>query len=243
MIRHLKPARFIEAGCGMSSCVILDTLEAMKLNTRLTLIEPYPEFLLQLIQPGDRGRFELKQQCMQDVPLDLFTSLEDGDILFIDTSHSSKIGSDVNHIFFQVLPLLKKGVYVHFHDIWYPFEYPVDGCNAGCSGTKHTCCGPSSCSIPASRLSCLTTMSSGACLSGSNPTCPCFVRGLGKHLAATNLMAQALSCLLNQDRLQPRSAVSRVSRCASGSAGQPLRKTGPAFSLSGNTLTGLPTAM
>jgi Methyltransferase domain len=131
MIRHLKPARFVEAGCGMSSCVILDTLEALKLSTRLTLIEPYPEFLLQLIQPADRWRFELKQQCIQDVPLDLFARLEDGDILFIDTSHSSKIGSDVNHIFFQILPLLKKGVYVHFHDIWYPFEYPADWLQRG----------------------------------------------------------------------------------------------------------------
>ena len=46
MIRHLNPPRMIEVGCGFSSCVILDTLESFKLDTRLTLIDPYPETLL-----------------------------------------------------------------------------------------------------------------------------------------------------------------------------------------------------
>lgn len=126
MIRHLKPARFIEVGCGNSSSVILDSCEALKLDTQLTFIEPYPELLLKLIRPGDRTRFELRRQFIQDVPLECFASLEAGDVLFIDTSHASKVGSDVNHIFFRILPLLKKGVYLHFHDIWYPFEYPKD---------------------------------------------------------------------------------------------------------------------
>ena len=124
MIRHLKPKRLIEVGCGNSSSVILDTCEALKLNAQLTLIEPYPEFLLKRLRPDDQKRFELKVQSIQDVPLETFTRLESGDVLFIDTSHVSKIGSDVNHIFFQILPHLAKGVYVHFHDIWYPFEYP-----------------------------------------------------------------------------------------------------------------------
>ncbi len=126
MIRHLKPARFIEAGCGMSSCVILDSCEALGLDTRLTFLDPYPEYLLKLLRAGDSSRFELRPQCIQDVPLEVFAELEAGDVLFIDTSHASKVGSDVNHIFFQILPLLKPGVYVHFHDIWYPFEYPKD---------------------------------------------------------------------------------------------------------------------
>jgi hypothetical protein len=124
MIRHLKPRRLIEVGCGNSSNVTLDACEALQLNTELTLIEPYPEFLLKKIRPDDRKRFQLKTQFIQDVPLEMFTQLEAGDVLFIDTSHVSKIGGDVNHIFFQILPNLKKGVHVHFHDIWYPFEYP-----------------------------------------------------------------------------------------------------------------------
>ena len=90
MIRHLKPKRLIEVGCGNSSSVILDTCEALQLKTKLTLIEPYPEFLLKRIRPGDRQRFELKVQCIQDVPLETFTRLEAGDVLFIDTSHVTK---------------------------------------------------------------------------------------------------------------------------------------------------------
>jgi hypothetical protein len=38
----------------------------------------------------------------------------------------SKTHSDVNYIFFEVLPRLRSGVYVHFHDIFYPFEYPKE---------------------------------------------------------------------------------------------------------------------
>jgi hypothetical protein len=114
----------IEVGCGFSSCVILDTLEASQLDTQLTLIEPYPETLLANIRPADKARFELKPDLIQNTPLDVFARLDAGDILFIDTSHVSKIGSDVNFIIFEVLPLLKPGVVLHFHDIFYPFEYP-----------------------------------------------------------------------------------------------------------------------
>ncbi len=61
---------------------------------------------------------------MQDVALSTFDELEAGDLLFIDSSHVSKIGSDVNFLFFEVLPRLKAGVYIHVHDIFWPFEYP-----------------------------------------------------------------------------------------------------------------------
>ena len=61
---------------------------------------------------------------MQDVALSTFSGLRRGDILFIDSSHVAKIGSDVNHLVFTVLPALQSGVLVHFHDIFFPFEYP-----------------------------------------------------------------------------------------------------------------------
>ena len=54
----------------------------------------------------------------------LFATLEENDILFIDSTHVAKIGSDVNYLFFEVLPRLRAGVYVHVHDIFHPFEYP-----------------------------------------------------------------------------------------------------------------------
>ena len=64
------------------------------------------------------------EKPVQDVPLELFRGLEANDILFIDSSHVSKIGSDVNFLFFEVLPILKPGVFVQIHDIFWPFEYP-----------------------------------------------------------------------------------------------------------------------
>jgi hypothetical protein len=56
--------------------------------------------------------------------LDVFESLEKNDILFIDSTHVSRVDSDVNRALFEILPRLKSGVFVHFHDVFFPFEYP-----------------------------------------------------------------------------------------------------------------------
>jgi hypothetical protein len=125
MMRLLQPRRIIEIGSGYSSCAILDINElAFDFAIDCTFIEPFPEFLLGLVKPGDRQRFRLLECGVQDVGLDLFSQLSAGDILFVDSSHISKIGSDVNHILFQILPRLQSGVYVHFHDVMQGFEYP-----------------------------------------------------------------------------------------------------------------------
>lgn len=127
MIRHLKPKKIIEIGSGYSSCAILDTNE-MFFNNGIdcTFIEPYPQLLYSLIKPCDKDRVKIIPKKLQDVDLDIFKSLNSGDILFIDSTHVSKIGSDVNHFFFEILPILKSGVYIHFHDIFYNFEYPKE---------------------------------------------------------------------------------------------------------------------
>jgi hypothetical protein len=125
MIRCLKPRRVVEIGSGYSSCVLLDTNERFFSNSiDCTFIEPYPDLLLSLLKDGDRSRLTLIPQKLQDVDLGVFTNLQPNDILFIDSSHVSKTGSDVNHAFFEILPRLVPGVYVHVHDIFYPFEYP-----------------------------------------------------------------------------------------------------------------------
>jgi hypothetical protein len=54
----------------------------------------------------------------------VFERLEAGDILFIDSSHVVKTGSDVNYLFLEVLPRLKPGVVIHVHDIFLPHEFP-----------------------------------------------------------------------------------------------------------------------
>lgn len=125
MLCHLRPQRIIEIGSGYSSCVTLDTNERMLNNEmRCTFIEPYPALLHSLLRPGDRERITIINSGIQDVDLEVFAQLEAGDILFVDSTHVSKVASDVNSIFFEILPVLQKGVYVHIHDIYFPFEYP-----------------------------------------------------------------------------------------------------------------------
>jgi hypothetical protein len=125
MIMHFKPKRIIEVGSGYSSALMLDTNHTFFNNTiQCTFIEPYPERLNSLLKPNEK--IALLQKPVQDIDLSLFGTLEENDFLFIDSTHVSKTGSDVNFIFFEILPRLKKGVKIHFHDIFYPFEYPIN---------------------------------------------------------------------------------------------------------------------
>lgn len=125
LIRHLKPKRIIEVGAGYSSCVMLDTNERFFDNRiSCTFIEPNPASFLSLIKASDLNRIQLLRTPLQDVDPGTFRNLSANDILFIDSSHVSKAGSDVNYLLFEVLPELQSGVYIHFHDIFYPFEYP-----------------------------------------------------------------------------------------------------------------------
>ena len=127
MIRHARPQRVIEVGSGYSSCVLLDTNERFFRSTiACTFIEPYPQLLQSLIRAEDRDRTTIVARNLQDVDPAIFSELTAHDILFIDSSHVSKTDSDVNYVFFQILPRLSAGVHVHFHDIFYPFEYPKE---------------------------------------------------------------------------------------------------------------------
>lgn len=127
MIRHFNPKRVIEVGSGYSSMVMLDTNELFfKNKINLTFIEPFPERLSALMKPSDKNSTTLIKSNIQQVSLSVFEQLDKGDILFIDSTHVSKTGSDVNYIFFEVLPVLKSGVLIHFHDVFYPFEYPKE---------------------------------------------------------------------------------------------------------------------
>jgi hypothetical protein len=127
MIRYLKPKRIIEVGSGFSSCMTLDTNELFFSGLiKTTFIEPYPELLMSLVKDMNKSTTKIIPTRLQDVDLSEFEALQSNDILFIDSTHVSKINSDVNRIFFDILPRLSSGVYIHFHDIFYPFEYPKD---------------------------------------------------------------------------------------------------------------------
>lgn len=124
MLNHLRSARLIEIGSGFSTCAILDT-NRLSLNSRMqiTCVEPYPDLLRSLTAKSQDG-ITIVERKLQDVGVETFAELRAGDILFIDSTHVSKLGSDVNYIFFEILPRLRNGVVIHLHDIFFPFEYP-----------------------------------------------------------------------------------------------------------------------
>jgi hypothetical protein len=124
MIRRTIPSHIVEVGSGYSSAVALDAADRWNLSTRFTFIEPYPERLLGLLTPADQQRVHLRTEPVQDTPLTTFATMEPGDIMFIDSSHVAKTGSDVLWLFTRVLPIVPPGVLVHVHDIFWPFEYP-----------------------------------------------------------------------------------------------------------------------
>jgi predicted O-methyltransferase YrrM len=127
MIRKLTPNRIIEVGSGFSSALMMDMNNHFFENKlKLTFIEPYPERLNSLMSKNDKINNEFIVKIVQDVDLEVFQELESNDILFIDSSHVVKTGSDLQYILFEILPILKNGVYIHFHDIFYPFEYPKE---------------------------------------------------------------------------------------------------------------------
>jgi len=124
-LRKQMPKRIIEVGSGFSSAVMLDTIDNFYANKpEITFIEPHPDRLISLFKEGDREQVRLINKKVQDVKLDLFLALESGDLLFIDSSHVVKCGSDLQMLMFEVLPCLRPGVFVHFHDVFYPFIYP-----------------------------------------------------------------------------------------------------------------------
>lgn len=137
MMRHLKPKRIVEIGSGYSSCAMLDVNELFfDPSIICTFIEPYPQLLHSLIRPEDQAKIQIIAQGVQDVDLEVFSSLSEGDILFVDSSHVCKIDSDVNHMLFNIFPRLKVGVHVHIHDIYYPFEYPKEWVYQGRAWTE-----------------------------------------------------------------------------------------------------------
>ena len=126
MLGYLRPSRIIEVGSGFSTAVALDEADTYPGLTGLdiTCVEPYPERLLALLRPSDH--VTLLRSPVQDVPLEAFEKLGAGDILFIDSSHVAKAGSDLAWLLLRVLPRLASGVGVHLHDIFWPFSYRAD---------------------------------------------------------------------------------------------------------------------
>ena len=110
MLRDLRPRRVVELGSGFSSHVIAAAIDDAAEHT---IYDPFER---------DSAPANVQRVAAQGVPEDVFTALEAGDVLFVDTTHTVKTGGDVNRIVLDLLPLLRPGVAVHFHDVLLPWE-------------------------------------------------------------------------------------------------------------------------
>jgi len=125
LTRHLRPKTIIEVGAGNSTLLAAAAIQANAKEygnkTQLICVEPFPN---QNIRRLGEPPFSLVEERVQNLKLDIFTSLGPGDILFIDSTHALKSGGDVWWEYCEILPRLPSGVYVHIHDISLPKPYP-----------------------------------------------------------------------------------------------------------------------
>ena len=126
IIRKFKPRKIIEIGSGYSTLLSIMALEKNasqdpKSGGKLLAIEPFPP---DFIKDGLGGPVELRVEKVENVPLSVFEELGEGDILFVDSSHTVKIGGDVVYEILEIVPRLNRGVLIHFHDIFLPLQYP-----------------------------------------------------------------------------------------------------------------------
>ncbi|MCX8560341.1 class I SAM-dependent methyltransferase [Mycolicibacterium mucogenicum] len=122
MIRYARPKRIIEIGSGQSTlmarhAIAANRAEEAAYSCRHVCIEPYEAGWLNELD------VELVRTPVEQIDLDVFRELEEGDILFIDSSHMIRPQGDVLFEYLQILPVLQSGVFVHIHDIRTPKDY------------------------------------------------------------------------------------------------------------------------
>jgi hypothetical protein len=123
MVCELRPKRWLEVGSGHSTAFAMNAAEMHHTGTGFEVVDPEaPPWL------STFPFVKIHKAGVNDVPVEMFTSLAAGDILFVDGSHMANSGSDVVVLFLEILPRLKSGVWVHFHDIFLPYDYPPDWC-------------------------------------------------------------------------------------------------------------------
>ena len=125
VIRYHKPKRIVEVGGGVSTYCMRHALQRNEEETgrraAFACIEPFPSSRLRNV-----ADVKLFISDVRLVPMSMFDALEENDLLFIDSSHAVRPGSDVVYLVLEVLPRLRTGVVVHFHDVYFPFDYPRD---------------------------------------------------------------------------------------------------------------------
>ncbi len=117
----LRPSKIVQIGCGVSTSLCQMAAEAADYQPEITCVEPYPtDFLL---RESAAGRIQLIEEQVQALPLDFFSNLDAGDLFFVDSTHTLGPAGEVTRIVSEMLPRIRPGVFVHFHDIWFPYDY------------------------------------------------------------------------------------------------------------------------
>ncbi len=119
-----RPKKIVQVGCGISTAVILLAAKEANYQPQVICIDPFPTQYI--TRTAENKLIELIQKPAQEVDIDLLTNLHAGDLLFVDSTHTVRPGSEVNRIILEVLPRLPSGSFVHFHDIYFPYDYQSD---------------------------------------------------------------------------------------------------------------------
>jgi hypothetical protein len=123
-VRSQRPRQIVQIGCGVSTAVCLLAAKDEGYIPRITCIEPHPTAFLK--QESEIGRITLVARKIEDVGIDAISELDEGDLFFVDSSHTLAPAGEVNLIILEMLPRLRAGVYAHFHDIHFPYDYGTD---------------------------------------------------------------------------------------------------------------------
>ena len=121
MVRKYEPGTVVEVGSGNSTKIIRQAIIDGRSKTRLISIDPHPRTDIDVLT--DKC-YRMRVEDVEDK--ELFWSLKDGDLLFIDSSHEIKTGGDVNFLLLEVMPRLRPGVLIHIHDVFLPYDYPTN---------------------------------------------------------------------------------------------------------------------
>jgi hypothetical protein len=116
-----RPNRIVQIGCGVSTAVILLAAKEANYTPQVICVDPFPTGYL--TRTAEHKLIALIPKPAQEVDLKLLTGLDAGDLLFVDSTHAVRPGSEVNRIILEVLPRLPSGSFVHFHDICFPYDY------------------------------------------------------------------------------------------------------------------------
>lgn len=117
-----RPQRIAQVGCGVSTAIMVRAAQDAGYAPEILCIEPYPTQMLR--QMAASGSIRLRSEKAQDVPVGEIVEAAAGGLLFVDSSHTLRPGSEVIQLISEVLPRLPEGQRAHFHDIFFPYDYP-----------------------------------------------------------------------------------------------------------------------